>query len=467
MVRLRDAHFFRKVPVDVSEGTAVGGLLSVAAVLVACWLVSEEISAYSTAKLTTQMALDHTAMPSPLGPAAYESIRVNFNISMLRIPCQYATLFVSDHVGAHKSGGARNMHKVRLDREGRSLGMYSPHRYAGSYRPGPYQLDDGTALDEQGFQALAKSKAGVMVNFFAPWCFWSQKLVPAWEAVGRRLHARAYSQSFAFVRVDCTSAKGRDLCRSHSIHAFPTVRTYRGSVHAFEPYEYGREENVIWLHMVKIAAEVVVQRMHDPSPLDEDGSPLEMWEEEAGHEGCNLFGYVEVSRAPGTIHLAPHSSRHSFDFSHVNTSHHIDHLSFGLELGAIERRGLPPDVRKHLLSLDGRAFTAATAHLTQEHHVNIVPTRYQPAGSVAHVETYQFTATSHARTKDTLPSLLISYDVSPIQVNIAERRQPTSELVLSFCAIIGGVVAVFGIIDGMLYTGSAVVRQKLSAGKLH
>ena len=415
-----------------------------------------------------------------------------------------------------------------------------------------------------------------MVNFFAPWCFWSQKLVPAWEAVGRRLHARAYSQSFAFVRVDCTSAKGRDLCRSHSIHAFPTVRTYRGSVHAFEPYEYGREENVIWLHMVKIAAEVVVQRMHDvpaaererfatqiehisadlkaamerrregldedwsedalgpeeevaedrellaqiddaassilaakgvdirhilrhareagsegaearavrdassdhvlalladgakqPPPLDEDGSPLEMWEEEAGHEGCNLFGYVEVSRAPGTIHLAPHSSRHSFDFSHVNTSHHIDHLSFGLELGAIERRGLPPDVRKHLLSLDGRAFTAATAHLTQEHHVNIVPTRYQPAGSVAHVETYQFTATSHARTKDTLPSLLISYDVSPIQVNIAERRQPTSELVLSFCAIIGGVVAVFGIIDGMPYTGSAVVRQKLSAGKLH
>ena len=96
-----------------------------------------------------------------------------------------------------------------------------------------------------------------------------------------------------------------------------------------------------------------------------------------------------------------------------------------------------------------------------------IPTRYQPAGSVAHVETYQFTATSHARTKDTLPSLLISYDVSPIQVNIAERRQPTSELVLSFCAIIGGVVAVFGIIDGMLYTGSAVVRQKLSAGKLH
>ena len=57
MVRLRDAHFFRKVPVDVSEGTAVGGLLSVAAVLVACWLVSEEMSAYSTAKLTTQMAL--------------------------------------------------------------------------------------------------------------------------------------------------------------------------------------------------------------------------------------------------------------------------------------------------------------------------------------------------------------------------------------------------------------------------
>ena len=46
-----------------------------------------------------------------------------------------------------------------------------------------------------------------------------------------------------------------------SIHAFPSVRIYRGSVRAFEPYEYGRESNVIWLHMVKLTAEIVVTKL--------------------------------------------------------------------------------------------------------------------------------------------------------------------------------------------------------------
>ena len=44
------------------------------------------------------------------------------------------------------------------------------------------------------------------------------------------------------------------------------MRIYRGTTHAFEPYEYGREENVLWLHMVKVAAEVLVNKMNDAEP---------------------------------------------------------------------------------------------------------------------------------------------------------------------------------------------------------
>jgi hypothetical protein len=80
------------------------------------------------------------------------------------------------------------------------------------------------------------------------------------------------------------------------------------------------------------------------------------------HEGCVLFGYVDVSRAPGTLHVAPHSARHSFDFSKVNVSHHIDHLSFGLELPAKARARLPAEVQTKLLGLDGREFAALTNH---------------------------------------------------------------------------------------------------------
>ncbi len=193
----------------------------------------------------------------------------------------------------------------------------------------------------------------------------------------------------------------------------------------------------------------------------DDGKPADTWEESATHEGCMLFGYVDVSRAPGTLHFAPVSPRHSFDFSHVNTSHHIDHLSFGLELASSKRAALPNEVRRHLLPLDGRSFFMRQPHETREHHVNIVPTKYQRADASSVIEAYQFTATSHGRTRDTLPSVLISYDVSPIQVEIEAREEPLSAFLVSLCAIVGGAVSLFGIFDGILFTSAAIVKERL------
>ena len=81
------------------------------------------------------------------------------------------------------------------------------------------------------------------------------------------------------------------------------------------------------------------------------------------------------------------------------------------------------------------------------------------------VETYQFTSTSHSRTKDALPSLIISYDVSPIQVRIHAKHQPFSEFVVNLCAVIGGTFAIFGVLDGVVFSGSNVIRKKLQMGK--
>ena len=442
--------------------------------------------------------------------------------------------------------------------------------------PVPY---DPTPADltETEFKALVASKSVVFVNFFAPWCFWSNKLTPTWLEVAERLHKRSYSQSVAFIQVDCTTPKGRFLCQLQSIHAFPSVRIYRGSVRAFEPYEYGRESNVIWLHMVKLTAEIVVSKLQElpveerkdftqqiahissdlkivmerrEQGLDEDwsedalsaeeevkedrdllrdieeavrsvtgakgvdhgevqsvagsagmhedgaeahllqerssdvvlgllnsaanqdngdapGPDAEPWPEHTTHEGCVIFGYLDVSRAPGTLHIAPHSGRHSFDFSSVNTSHHIDHLSFGLELSARDRSYLPESVRAQLTTLDGGHFISDLAHETQEHHINIMPTSFsvRGAGWTNELDTFQFTATSHGRTRDTLPSLIISYDVSPIQAHIAENRKPLSDFVVSLCAIIGGAFSLFGIIDGILFTTNREIRKKLQMGK--
>ena len=87
------------------------------------------------------------------------------------------------------------------------------------------------------------------------------------------------------------------------------------------------------------------------------------------------------------------------------------------------------------------------------------------AGWKSELETFQFTSTSHGRTRDTLPSLIISYDVSPIQAHIHENRKPLTDFVVSLCAIIGGAFSLFGILDGILFTTNREIRKKLQIGK--
>ncbi|KAL1523163.1 hypothetical protein AB1Y20_018118 [Prymnesium parvum] len=805
MVRVRDAHFFRKVPRDVSEATKLGGVISVLGVLTICWLVREEVADFMTLKRTTQLRLSSTARLLESQGPGNDEIRINLNITMKHLPCQYAALQVADHVGSHKLDGHRNIHRLRLSADGSSLGMYQPHKYehgekakghmsehvfpwhkeqhaqgdkdhieavkmthlseeqqkvvrkvdedmrhstakkgaqlgrrllsveearpadlnsmckawaannecatnsaymlkncyvscgavasasvcaqwkeqhrcedsgefmrefcigscaprtpppsapaieleqkegggegavaaaegdapsaqneqapqlAGAQPAEAKPIEAGAQLETKaeakeeakveaslpagaearpataeaaeetfvpsepfnrmpasmelaGFTQMIQDHPLVFVNYFAPWCFWSNKLTPAWLEVAARLHTRAYSQSVKFVQVDCTEPKGKALCMSQSVHAFPSVRIYRGSIRAFEAYEYGREANVLWLHLVKLTAEVVVAKMQELPPeerkkytlqishisndlkvvmerreqgLDEDwsedalsaeeevqedrellaqidaavrsitgakgvrhdevarvmgavgvgledaeshalteksadvvlgllnsaanqpgaaeaggGEAAEPWPEQETHEGCQIFGYIDVSRAPGTLHVAPHSGRHSFDFSSVNTSHHIDHLSFGLELSLVERSLLPESVRASLTTLDGKHFVSTQPHETQEHHINIMPTSVHVSTSMTQrvLETFQFTATSHARTRDTLPSLIISYDVSPIQAHIKEHHKPWSDFIVSLCAIVGGAFSLFGIIDGLIFTSAVEIKKTL------
>lgn len=131
-----------------------------------------------------------------------------------------------------------------------------------------------------------------MVNFYAPWCFWSNRLTPAWTSVAKRLHTRAYSESIKFIRVDCTSASGGELCKAQSIHAFPSIRIYRGSAHAFEPYEYGREENIMWLHLVKTSAEILLAN------IAEDKEKAAHLQQQIAHVSSDLKAVME-RRAKG------------------------------------------------------------------------------------------------------------------------------------------------------------------------
>ena len=56
-----------------------------------CLLTLQELSAFLTPDLDTQLVVDRSAQD--------EALRVNFNISFPSLPCEFASLDVSDALG--------------------------------------------------------------------------------------------------------------------------------------------------------------------------------------------------------------------------------------------------------------------------------------------------------------------------------------------------------------------------------
>ena len=90
---------------------------------------------------------------------------------------------------------------ARMDEEGRVLASD-----AGA--------EGAVELTKEGMAEAQRRYPLLLVNFYAPWCPWSQRMAPVWEATARQLH-ELYSPSqdgrLLLAKVDCTRAM--DLCR--------------------------------------------------------------------------------------------------------------------------------------------------------------------------------------------------------------------------------------------------------------
>ena len=87
---------YRKVPVDLLEGTRRGSILSTIAVITMTTLFLLETKAFFTSTLKTNLALDSNQDPQ---------IRVNFNITMMDLKCDYATIDVVSVLGRGLESG--------------------------------------------------------------------------------------------------------------------------------------------------------------------------------------------------------------------------------------------------------------------------------------------------------------------------------------------------------------------------
>jgi hypothetical protein len=186
-------------------------------------------------------------------------------------------------------------------------------------------------------------------------------------------------------------------------------------------------------------------------------------------EGCRIYGKIQVAKIQGNFHLAPgaalnvhhahYHNMHSLSSSTFDTTHTINHLSFGQSFPGKQ------------YPLDGQSFASEKGGIQHTYTLKLVPTMYV-FGVTDNGRTdfsYQFSVTKTI--KDTVaqgrgvPGLFVFFDFSPLMVKLEERQQSLSHFLVSLCAIIGGVYTVASLVDSFIYNSSKAVRRKMEGNK--
>ncbi|VDM10326.1 unnamed protein product [Wuchereria bancrofti] len=202
------------------------------------------------------------------------------------------------------------------------------------------------------------------------------------------------------------------------------------------------------------------------------------------NEGCRVYGKVQVAKVAGNFHIAPgdplkaHRSHckiikiltyflhlffsvhdlHSLSPSKFDTSHTVNHLSFG--------NSFPGKV----YPLDGKFFgSAKDSGIMYQYHLKLVPTSYVFLDSTRNIFSHLFSVTTYQKDisqgASGLPGFFIQYEFSPLMVKYEERRQSLSTFLVSICAIIGGIFTVASLIDAFIYRSGRIISQKIMLNK--
>uniref|UniRef100_A0A5S6QZZ2 Endoplasmic reticulum-Golgi intermediate compartment protein 3 n=1 Tax=Trichuris muris TaxID=70415 RepID=A0A5S6QZZ2_TRIMR len=183
--------------------------------------------------------------------------------------------------------------------------------------------------------------------------------------------------------------------------------------------------------------------------------------------GCRVHGWLNVSKVAGNFHIAPGStvrdahshvhSLHSVGPQSFNTSHTVRHFSFGT----------PYPGKQY--PLDGQSTITESGGLMVHYFVKIVPTIYEDSVK-NRILTHQFSVTKHQRTIEAadmagLPGFFVSYEFSPLMVQLSHRDTPFAHFLAEVCALIGGIFTVASLLDSCLYKLSNILARKLSMEK--
>eukprot|EP00252_Welwitschia_mirabilis_P004334 TRINITY_DN14664_c0_g1_i1.p1 TRINITY_DN14664_c0_g1~~TRINITY_DN14664_c0_g1_i1.p1 ORF type:complete len:484 (+),score=84.52 TRINITY_DN14664_c0_g1_i1:274-1725(+) len=475
--KIKSIDFYRKIPRDLTEATLSGAWLSILAALIMMFLFGMELSNYLSISTTTDVVVDRSLDG--------EHLRIDFNISFLALSCEFASVDVSDILGTHRLNITKTVRKFPINRDMQLAGP--------EYHPGPIphllshgdheresddDLGEGAiVLNGRNFDKYAHDYSILVVNFFAPWCTWSNRLKPSWEKAAKIMQERYHPEEdrrILLAKVDCTLEI--DLCRRHHIQGYPSIRIFRkGSDvreshghHEHESYYGDRNTDSLVMAMEALVASISPNK---PLALEDKSGIASSTKRPAPKTGaCRIEGFVRVKKVPGNLIISAHSGSHSFDAAAMNMSHVVSHFSFGKKLSSKmlnELERLSPHVGKNTDRLSGKQFIAEHDNVTIDHYLQLVKTEvlpYKAFKSTGSLEQYDYTAHSSMMQTTAVPVSRFHFELSPMQVLITENSKSFSHFLTNVCAIIGGVFTVAGIIDSMLHNVMRMLK-KIELGK--
>ncbi|KAL3503454.1 hypothetical protein ACH5RR_037903 [Cinchona calisaya] len=473
--KLKSVDFYRKIPRDLTEASLSGAGLSIVAAFLMIFLFGMELNDYLAVSTSTSIIVDNSSDG--------EFLRIDFNISFPALSCEFASVDVSDVLGTNRLNITKTVRKYSIDKHLNPTGS--------EFQSGP--ISDAIKHDEEfyeehgegsvslygrNFDRIVNQHQILVVNFFAPWCYWSNRLKPSWEKAAKIMRERYDPEMdgrILLAKVDCTEEV--DLCRRHHIQGYPSIRIFRkGSDvrdehghHEHESYYGDRDTESLVQTMEKLVASVSLESkrlaLEDKSNKTSDAKrPAPS----AG--GCRVEGFVRVKKVPGNLVISARSASHSFDASQMNMSHVISHFSFGKKINPREMsdaKRLLPYLFRNYDKLSGLSYISnpsdSNANVTIEHYLQVVKTEVMTR-SYKIVEEYEYTAHSSLAHSLDIPVAKFHFELSPMQVLITENAKSFSHFITNVCAIIGGVFTVAGILDAILHNSMRLMK-KVELGK--
>ncbi|KAF8895370.1 Sec1-like protein [Infundibulicybe gibba] len=220
---------------------------------------------------------------------------------------------------------------------------------------------------------------------------------------------------------------------------------------------------------------------------------------EQSNEGCNISGRIRVNRVIGNIHLSPGRSFQTNaqnlyelvpylrdDGNRHDFSHTIHHFAFEGDDEYDYMKAEAGQARKQKLGLDKNPLDGAHAQTTKsqymfQYFLKVVSTQFRTLDGQI-VNTHQYSTTHFERDLgegsqgDTpqgihiqhgvsgVPGAFFNFEISPILVVHSDTRQSFAHFITSTCAIVGGVLTVASLLDGVLFATGRALKKSGSAG---